>query len=214
MPEITRRKFLKIAGLVVGGSVFACGGGTALALQAPKIEFINESYGEGTMSNNKILVAYASKCGSTAEVAAKIGETIATKGFEVDVKPAREVTSLDGYQSVVLGSAIRMGQWLPDALNFARKFQTELSGLPVSIFCVHLLNSGDTQDEKAARVVYTTPIKKVVNPQKEAFFTGKTDLAKMSFFDRTLSKLLKAQNEDKRDWNAIQNWATELVSNA
>ncbi len=54
----------------------------------------------------RTLVAYASRTGSTAEIAAEIGKTLSACGFAVDVLPIREKPQLDGYQAVVIGSAV------------------------------------------------------------------------------------------------------------
>jgi menaquinone-dependent protoporphyrinogen oxidase len=207
MSKLSRREFLKVSALVVGGSVLVCGGAGALAAKSPTIIFPDESYGEEKMSEKNVLVAYSSKCGSTAEVAEKIGAVIAARGFRVDVKPASAVDSLKGYQSVILGSAIRMGSWLPEMLTMAKKHQAELAGLPVSIFTVHLQNTEDTPEARQARDQYIAPIKAVVPAKSEVFFAGRTDFSKMSFFDKTICKMMKAVEEDKRDWKAIEAWA-------
>jgi menaquinone-dependent protoporphyrinogen oxidase len=72
---------------------------------------------------NRILVTYATRAGSTVEVAAAIGETLRGSGFSVDVKPVKEKPSVEGYQAVVVGSAIRLGSWLPEAVNFVKNNQ-------------------------------------------------------------------------------------------
>jgi len=59
--------------------------------------------------SNRILVTYATRTRSTAEVAKVISEVLTTRGFVVDLKPVKEKPSLDGYRGVILGSAIRMG---------------------------------------------------------------------------------------------------------
>ncbi|MCC6168651.1 MAG: flavodoxin, partial [Caldilineaceae bacterium] len=68
--------------------------------------------------NDKILVAYASRAGSTAGVAEAIGKTLAEGGAQVDVRPMQEVKDLTPYTAVVAGSAIQGGQWLPEAIQF------------------------------------------------------------------------------------------------
>ncbi len=52
-----------------------------------------------------VLVAYATKYGSTQEVAEAIAATLREKGCEVEVRPAGEVRELEGYSTVVLGAA-------------------------------------------------------------------------------------------------------------
>ncbi len=54
----------------------------------------------------KTLVAYATKRGSTAEIAEKIGEVLKRRQIQVDVLPVREITDLSPYKTVILGTAI------------------------------------------------------------------------------------------------------------
>jgi menaquinone-dependent protoporphyrinogen oxidase len=57
--------------------------------------------------NDRILVTYASRGGSTAGVAETIGRTLAESGAQVDVLPMQAVKDLTPYQAVVAGSAIQ-----------------------------------------------------------------------------------------------------------
>ena len=82
----------------------------------------------------KILVAYASKHGSTAEIAETIGATLREAGHEVDVRPARHVQRLSGYEAVVLGSALYSAHWQRDANRFARRHLAALQQVPVWLF--------------------------------------------------------------------------------
>ncbi len=60
------------------------------------------------MNERRVLVAYASERGSTAEIAEAIGERLRRSGIGADVRPAGEVRDLAPYGSVVLGSAVYM----------------------------------------------------------------------------------------------------------
>ncbi len=162
--------------------------------------------------NDKILIAYASKCGSTGEVAEAIGKTLCEQGASVDVKPAKDVISLDGYSRVIIGSAVRMGQWLPAATNFVKAQQAALEKVPTAIFSVHTGNIGDDEASHQARVAYTVPVRQLITPQAEAFFAGKMELAKLSFLDRMIIKAMKGQDEDLRDWDAIRAWTETVFS--
>ncbi len=158
----------------------------------------------------KILVVYASKYGSTAEVAQAIGDCLAERGASIDVKPVGEVISLAGYGAVVIGSAIRMGQWLPEAVAFVKKHQAELNQLPTAIFSVHILALGNGQEDQSKRLLYTEPLHELVTPCDEAFFAGKVDMTRLNFIERMMAKAAKGAMSDVRDWNAIRAWAEEL----
>jgi len=86
--------------------------------------------------SNKILVAYASRTGSTAEVAKAIGQTLAESGAQVDVLPMQDIKDLAPYQAVVAGSAIRGGKWLPEAMQFMQTHQAALAQKPFAAFLV------------------------------------------------------------------------------
>ena len=87
----------------------------------------------------KILVAYATRAGSTTEAAQAIAEALRALyswGDTVDVLPVKAVNDLSPYRAVIAGSAIRMGHWLPEAVDFVTKNQAELAKVPVAFFLV------------------------------------------------------------------------------
>lgn len=161
---------------------------------------------------NKILVAYATRAGSTAEIAAVIGETLAERGFRVDVKSIHSQPALNGYAAVILGSAIRMGSWLPEMVKFIQSNQTALNALPTALFTVHMLNAGDDEASRAARAAYTAPVRALLPNAPEAFFTGLMDFSRLSFLDRFIANMVKAVESDQRDWDKIRAWANTILS--
>jgi menaquinone-dependent protoporphyrinogen IX oxidase len=74
------------------------------------------------------LIAYASKHGSTAEIAERIGATLRSAGLEADVLPIAAVTDRIDFEAVVLGSAVYMGRWMKEAANFLRLHHSLLAG--------------------------------------------------------------------------------------
>ncbi len=206
--SLSRRDFLKVAGFTLGGVALTCSGLTFLGTRQPKITHVQTSCGSAT--REKILVAYASKCGSTGEVAEAIAQVLCDRGASVDVKLARDVATLEGYQQVIVGSAIRMGYWLGEAVDFVKRHQQHLQALPTAIFSVHLINLEDTEVAQQAREAYTAPVHQLVTPQAEIFFAGKMDFAHLSFLDRTISKAIGSEEEDLRDWDIIRAWAEQL----
>jgi menaquinone-dependent protoporphyrinogen oxidase len=203
----TRRQFLKLAGAALGGTALACSGLTYLGTLTPNPKTIQTNCGGKSNMDGRILIVYASKCGSTGEVAQAIGRTLCDMGATVDVRPVKAVTSVDGYHAIVVGSAIRMGQWLPEAKGFVTKHQVQLRQMPTAFFTVHMLNVDDSPESRAARATYVAPVHQLVPPSAGAFFTGKIELARMSLFDRLIASAMKAKDEDLRDWTNIGAWA-------
>jgi menaquinone-dependent protoporphyrinogen oxidase len=102
----------------------------------PSVTLTESTYGEQNISK-RILVTYASKCGSTGEVADAIGKTLTQTGARVEVLPLKKVTDLSGYQAVFVGSAIRVAKWLPEAVDFVGEINMQLySTSPRCIPCV------------------------------------------------------------------------------
>ena len=160
--------------------------------------------------NQKVLIAYVSRAGSTQEVAQAVAEELTKRGCAVDVRPAVKVTSIEGYTAVVVGSAVRFGSWLPEAVKFVEQNRAALNNLPTAFFAMHLLNTGDDEASRAARMAYLDPARKLVKPEAEAFFSGVGDLNKVSLFERLIGKMVKSPEGDFRDWSKIRAWAQEI----
>jgi menaquinone-dependent protoporphyrinogen oxidase len=209
---VTRREFLKAAGITLATTAVTCSGLGYAATIKPKIETSNISYGMENNMNKRILVTYATRAGSTSEVASAIGETLSQRGFVVDVKPVKENPSLNGYQAVIMGSAVRMGSWLPEAVEFVKTNQQALSKIPVAVFTVHLLNTGDDETSRVSRSAYLNTVRAFLNHAEEAFFAGEIDLEKLPFLDRLMAKMVKSPVSDLRDWDKIRGWANAALS--
>ena len=82
----------------------------------------------------KALVAYASKRGSTAEIAEAVAMTLREAKLSVDCVPVDQVGDLAPYDAVVLGSAVYMKRWRGDAKHFLRKHGKALASLPFWVF--------------------------------------------------------------------------------
>jgi menaquinone-dependent protoporphyrinogen oxidase len=208
--KVSRRHFLKIGAIAVGATVVTCSGLTAAGLYTPPVEFPTSS-GTGKM-NGKILVAYASVCGSTAEIAREITRVLADRGETVDLLQARDVKALDAYQTVVLGSAIRMGKWRSEAVDFVTRFQPVLGQKSTAFFTVCLTLQEDTPENRKKVSAYLNPVRSLVKPGKEGFFAGKIDYSRLSFIDGVIMRnMIKAPEGDFRKWDLIRAWAAGVA---
>lgn len=167
--------------------------------------------------NEKILVTYASRNGSTAGVAAAIGKTLAEEGALVDVLPMGEVEDLASYRAVVAGSAIQAGQWLPEAMQFVQDNRAALARKPFAAFLVCMTLAMPKGNYREHVATWLDPVRSIVRPVSEGLFAGALDIRKVpSLGDRVkfrLSVLMGVWSEgDHRDWNAIHAWAKSLNS--
>mgnify|MGYP000943488873 CR=1 FL=1 len=208
--KVSRRQFLKtgcIAAAAVG--VTACGGTALAATHQPKIDLPTSTYGENTM-NQRVLIAYASKAGSTAEIASRIGETLSGHNLQVDVMPIKKVADITPYQTVIVGSAIRIGQLLPEAMKFIQKYQTVLQQKTFGAFVVCMTLKDDTEANRKTVSAYLDPVRALVKPDAEGLFAGVIDPGKLNLLDRLIINAIKAPSGDFRRWNQIQVWAESM----
>ncbi|KGN42994.1 flavodoxin domain-containing protein [Knoellia aerolata] len=170
-----------------------------------------------------VLVAYATRHGSTAGIAEHIAATLTERGLPAEAKPVEEVEGVDGYDAVVLGGAAYMFHWLKPAVRFARKHRDELTTKPVWLFSSGPLGT-DRVDKDGKDVLESTRPKEfdelttLIRPRGEQVFFGAYDPedAPIGLGER-LTRHLPAAREgipagDFRDWDAIGAWAEEIAS--
>ncbi len=165
--------------------------------------------------NDRILVTYASRNGSTAGVAEAIGKTLAEAGAQVDVLPMQDVKDLVPYRAVVAGSAIQAAQWLPEAMQFIQAHRAELARKPFAAFLVCMTLAMKNGNYREHVATWLEPVRALVQPVSEGLFAGALDIRKIpSFGDRLKFRLSVASGVwsegDHRDWNAIHAWAESL----
>jgi menaquinone-dependent protoporphyrinogen oxidase len=155
----------------------------------------------------RLLVTYATRAGSTREVAAIIGDGLTQRGFAVDVTSVKANPHVEDYQAILIGSAVRMGQWLPEAVEWIKTNQQALQRGPVALFTVHMHNTGDDAQSRANREAYLSAIRPLLHPVDAVFFSGKIDPTHLSLLERLLVRAVKASVGDARDWDSIGDWA-------
>jgi menaquinone-dependent protoporphyrinogen oxidase len=165
---------------------------------------------------NRILVTYASRTGSTAEVAHAIGKTLSEEGAAVDVIAMNEVKDLSPYRAVVAGSAIRGSRWLPEAVEFLQKHRAALAEKRFAMFTVCItMAMKNAETYRAAVMNWIAPVRALVRPLSEGLCAGRLDFDRMPFNKDTLLFRVSVAlglfpRGDHRDWNAIRAWAESL----
>ncbi|WP_342676488.1 flavodoxin domain-containing protein [Methanofollis sp. UBA420] len=166
---------------------------------------------EETM-NTKILVAYASRYGSTREIAESVARTLEKAGYSVDCRNVMDVSDISPYAAVVAGSPIYMGKWLVEAVDFVKRFCIELNEKPLAVFAVGYSMKDETDVIRKSAAASMTEVRIYVRPQVEGLFAGRFDPEGMSRADLDMMKMAGAVPGDARDWSQVARWAEALPS--
>jgi menaquinone-dependent protoporphyrinogen oxidase len=169
-----------------------------------------------------VLVAHASRHGSTAGIAERIAQVLRTHDMAVEVRPVAEVRDLEPYDAVVLGAAAYMTHWLKDATAFARRHQAELGSRPLWLFSSGPLGT-DLVDGQGRDVVGLSrprefpELTTLLHPRGERVFFGAwdPDAPPIGAAERFVRHLPAARDAlpagDFRDWAAIEAWAEDIA---
>jgi menaquinone-dependent protoporphyrinogen oxidase len=154
----------------------------------------------------RALVTYASKHGSTREVAERVAEVMRGAGFAVDVMPAANVGHLRGYDTVVLGGALYAGRLHKDARRFLARHREALAVRSVAVFAMGPATN-EPSDLAGSRAQLDRALAKVpdLEPISVAIFGGVIDPDTLRFpFNRMPAS-------DARDWAAIEAWVATVM---
>jgi len=163
--------------------------------------------------SGSVLVGYATRSGSTQEVAEAVAAALRDSGAEVDLRPMRDVRTLNGYRMLVLGAPLYMFRWHKDALAYLSRHQEAIQKLSVAVFALGPFHDEEKEwqsvraqfDKELAKLPWFTPVAHEV-------FGGKFDPTKLRFPMNLIPALKKMPASDIRNWDAIRAWARDLAA--
>jgi menaquinone-dependent protoporphyrinogen oxidase len=168
----------------------------------------------------KVLIAYATKHGATAEIAEKIGGILRGASLAVEVISVKKAGDPAAYAAVILGSAVYIGQWRKEAAAFLTANEGALASRPVWLFSTGPTGTGDpVAIMKGWRFPENLqPLADRIRPRGVALFHGALDEKQLNLAEKMAIKMVKAPIGDFQDWNAVTAWgrgiAEELASEA
>jgi menaquinone-dependent protoporphyrinogen oxidase len=155
----------------------------------------------------KVLVTAASKHGSTTEIASVIATVLQKADVEAEVIDPESVTTLTGYDAVVVGSAVYAGHWLGPAREFVLRYELELADLPVFLF-----SSGPIGDppKPAQDPADMMELDEAIGAVDHQVFAGRVTRSQLNAFERLVTMVVHADG-DFRPWDDIADWANEIA---
>ena len=152
----------------------------------------------------RILVVVASRHGATWEIGEVVADALASYGHLVDQRAPEDVDSLDGYDGVVLGSAVYLAHWMASAREFAERFAEQLQRVPVWMFSSGLA----TQPAASANSPHELmAMRDQIGARGHRSFRGRLDRAILTFAERAAIAGARAREGDHRDMAAVRAWA-------
>jgi len=164
---------------------------------------------------NKVLVAFATRYGSTREVAEAAGTALREQGIDADVRPAKDVATLSGYAGVVLATPFYIGSILKEATQFLERNREALQALPVAVLTCGPVNAKDDLAEARGQLDDALAKLEWLKPVASEIFVGKYDPAHLRPLDKLIavlpaSPLYGVGAHDDRDWASIRVWTETL----
>ncbi len=169
----------------------------------------------GELNDGKnVLVAYATRHSSTAAVAENISDVLCGLNHRVDLRYVENVTSIEDYDAVLVGSAIYEFNFLPVAKNFIERFKQSLAEKPVAYFFGCAALKEDTAKNQESVLMYINPLLRKypdIVPVDIGRFGGSVDFSRLNDFDNMVIRFIGVrENEDWRNWDKIGAWAEKV----
>ena len=156
-----------------------------------------------------VLVAYASKHGSTQGIAERIAEKLRQLGKEAEARPVDAVEAPGSYEALVIGSAIYYGSWLKEATEWVHRNRAVLAQRPVWLFSVGPLGIEFKDAEQQPKEM--AEFREAIGPRGQRTFFGALDPNRLSFTERMMVKAVHAPEGDFRNWQSIEAWAESIA---
>lgn len=156
----------------------------------------------------RVLVSAASKHGATAEIADHLGAALRGRGLDVTVAEPSPALGLDGYDAVILGSAVYAGQWRKEAKELAERLADRAAPPPIWLFSSGPVGPPPPRQEEPVDV---SRIVALTSPREHRLFPGKIDKGQLSFGERAIVIAVRATEGDDRDWDELTRWADGIA---
>jgi menaquinone-dependent protoporphyrinogen oxidase len=161
----------------------------------------------------RALVTAASRHEATWEIAEAIAAGLKARGIEADPRRLGEIEGLEGYDIVVLGSAIYLGRWMKQARKFAHDHARELEGKQVWLFSSGPVEAPGRHADHA-EPTDALELEQLTGAFEHRLFPGKLDKERLALAERLVATAANAPDTDSRDWESVDAFAGHIATHA
>lgn len=157
----------------------------------------------------RVVVSVASRHGATREIGTVIAQAFTDAGIDCDQVEPADLADVSGYDAVVIGSAVYLAEWLPEARDLVERIGPQLVGKPV-----WLLSSGlaGTPSKRGNSSLATTARIADLQARGHRHFPGKLDLLDLTLTERVAVLAARGKYGDNRDLTAVRAWGDQLAA--
>jgi len=156
-----------------------------------------------------VLICVASRHGATFEIAEEISATLVGAGYQTAVLPPDAVTSLEGYDAIILGSSVYVGHWMDSAIDLVERFSKEITSVPVWLFSSGPMGHEPKPEDEPADVA---ALLAATRAREHRVFAGQVDRSRLGLGEKVLLSAIRAPEGDFRSWDEIRAWAGEIAT--
>ena len=155
-----------------------------------------------------VLVTAATRHGSTMEIAMIIAGILEDAGVDTEVKRPDDVQSIEGYDGVVIGSAVYLGRWLEPARRLIDRCSGQFAGSSVWLFSSGPLGESP---KPASEPVDAEAMRTATGAIDHRVFPGRLDKSELGVGEKLVVAGVRAPYGDFRPWDDVVTWARAIV---
>jgi menaquinone-dependent protoporphyrinogen oxidase len=211
LKSVTKALFIFVAAILL----LPCTGAAFMTIAGNDIEM---SCQDNSTSGKKVLIVYDTKYGATRTIAYKIRDVLCGQGAQVDLSTVKKIQDVSAYDTVIIGSAIIIEQWRPDALTFLNAQQSVLATKHVAVYITCGLLGEDTDANRAMAQKYyidsvLAKVPQITLVQAAGLFGGVMDFSVLSPLDLFMIRAFNMMGEgDFRNFDKITKWSNDLYA--
>lgn len=161
---------------------------------------------------SRVLVAYGSKHGATAEIAERIADALRRAGHESEARPASQVRNIGDYDAVVLGSAVYAGRWRRDARRLLRRMRRAPDRRPLWLFSSGPI--GESEPDPADKWQHPLWVREAgerLEARDQTVFRGRLTAKPSTMMERAIAKQTPADERGDIEPDAVDDWAGRIA---